>query len=691
MSAKKLFTALLCAALVLALLPAAAQAESYPDNLEFDVSEGDLTISNAGDGNLIVTYGTPANTTAPFPNTQNITITGTTATNTVTAESGVVAHITLNGMRIYASSGECAFELEGNASVSLTLSGASILKSGLGKAGLQVPENAALTISGAGALTAASTIDTINGTEGAGIGGAHGGKNGAITISGGTVTATSINGAGIGGGHLGDGGSIEISGGTVITYSNYGAGIGGSGGTGYGGSVVISGGTVITNSNYGAGIGGGATGYGGSVVISGGTVTSESINGAGIGSGYLGESGSVVISGGTVTSESSYGAGIGSGFPAIAVTTVITGGSIKANGGTLAIQGTPTNGADHDNQSLSLAKITIPGITAATRVTALTIPTASYYGTDDIYTDDDGKLYLWLPSGAVVQQARTADTAYDNVSDSLVADTAKPSVTGISPAGPDAAPGGDIVITFNEEMRSEAGSVCLNVDAPLSGGSWNAGKTVYTVPYSGLAYDTAYTVTVSGFADYSGNVMDPDSDYSFTTVKAHPPEPDYIPRTLIDQATGVSVSGSLIHKYAALSAGDLALHSSGNCAASDVIRQRMGYNDHLFLQGKDISLSRGFKGTLTITMPVGAKYNGQIVTILHCAGGALHTYTATVTDGKAVFSVTELSPFAVFASSAVDIPKTGDSGSTLGLWLLCAGTVTIIAELAVNRKRKKTV
>ncbi len=69
----------------------------------------------------------------------------------------------------------------------------------------------------------------------------------------------------------------------------------------------------------------------------------------------------------------------------------------------------------------------------------------------------------------------------------------------------------------------------------------------------------------------------------------------------------------------------------------------------MLLLGKDISLSHGFIGTLTMTIPVGAQYNGQTVTILHCAGETLQTYTATVAGGKAVFSVTSLSPFAVFA------------------------------------------
>jgi hypothetical protein len=123
----------------------------------------------------------------------------------------------------------------------------------------------------------------------------------------------------------------------------------------------------------------------------------------------------------------------------------------------------------------------------------------------------------------------------------------------------------------------------------------------------------------------------------------------YIPRMLTDSATGISVSG-MIRRYAALTVNDMTL---GDDPACNTIRQRMNDDDYALLLGKEISLSQGFTGTLTITMPVGAQYNGQTVTILHCTGGTLETYTATVTDGKAVFSVTSLSPFAVFALAPV--------------------------------------
>ncbi len=51
----------------------------------------------------------------------------------------------------------------------------------------------------------------------------------------------------------------------------------------------------------------------------------------------------------------------------------------------------------------------------------------------------------------------------------------------------------------------------------LSGGSWDADKKTYTVSYAGLDYGTEYTVTISGFADIVGNVMDTNTR-SFVTV-----------------------------------------------------------------------------------------------------------------------------------------------------------------------------
>jgi hypothetical protein len=120
----------------------------------------------------------------------------------------------------------------------------------------------------------------------------------------------------------------------------------------------------------------------------------------------------------------------------------------------------------------------------------------------------------------------------------------------------------------------------------------------------------------------------------------------------------------------------------------------MDDDNSILLLGKDISLSQGFIGTLTLSIPVGAQYNGQTATILHCVAGTLETYTAVVQDGKATFTVqTGLSPFAVFVESdAEDIPDTGESSSAGYTWILCCIAFTgigfLILRMTSGKRRK---
>ena len=74
--------------------------------------------------------------------------------------------------------------------------GENTLKSGAGRAGIHVAENASLTIRGDGKLT------VTGGNCAAGIGGGLWNNAGNITIEGGTIEATGgSGGAGVGGGH----------------------------------------------------------------------------------------------------------------------------------------------------------------------------------------------------------------------------------------------------------------------------------------------------------------------------------------------------------------------------------------------------------------------------------------------------------------------------------------------------------
>ncbi|MEA4969947.1 MAG: LPXTG cell wall anchor domain-containing protein, partial [Candidatus Pelethousia sp.] len=118
---------------------------------------------------------------------------------------------------------------------------------------------------------------------------------------------------------------------------------------------------------------------------------------------------------------------------------------------------------------------------------------------------------------------------------------------------------------------------------------------------------------------------------------------------------------------------------------------REAQKDGQFILGYDISLNRGFIAPLTVSIPVSSQYNGQTVTILHCVSGVLRTYSATVVDGKATFTVTSLSPFAVTTGLLVpdeitDIPKTGDAATPWGFVLL--GLAAACAGYMVMRRRR---
>ena len=275
---------------------------------------------------------------------------------------------------------------------------------------------------------------TSNGDDvGAGIGGGSGGDGGSINIYGGTVTSNGVagidGGAGIGGGSGGDGGSITIHGGTVTSNgADGGAGIGG-GSDGDGGTITINGGNVTTTGGSGgmggggAGIGGGSDGNGGTIIINAGTVTaiggSGSMvfgGGAGIGGSYIGSGGTITITGGAVTAiGGDYSAGIGGGYIGSGGTITIIGGAVTATGGSgandlgagedgsfnfITIDGgsvksdtvnpSPTNGAN----PVFKTEVTLSGVITETPVTY----SVDSGATISTVTDNDGKLYLWLPA-----------------------------------------------------------------------------------------------------------------------------------------------------------------------------------------------------------------------------------------------------------------------------------------------------
>lgn len=183
----------------------------------------------------------------------------------------------------------------------------------------------------------------------AAIGGNSDEPGGILTINGGTIDANGgVNAAGIGGGFGGKGtaGNITINSGNVYAKGGIqAAGIGGgiyASGVGDGEKIVINGGEVeaIGGSNA-AGIGGGMSGVGGDIEINGGSITAKGINGgAGIGSGFgsKGDENRIYITGGKVYAigsslDGTGSAGIGGGHLGAGGSITISGAEVHATGG----------------------------------------------------------------------------------------------------------------------------------------------------------------------------------------------------------------------------------------------------------------------------------------------------------------------------------------------------------------------
>lgn len=409
-------------------------------------------------------------------------------------------------------------------------------------------------------------------TTGEGQAGQAGGDSGMLTVVGGRVIANRIGGGDGGegisqnegkkdGGRGGGGGAIIVKGGSLEVSGKIGGGNGGKSQYmrgGDGGRIMnftVSGGIVnagsIVGGNGGDGtyyttVGGGIpfaigiAGNGGAVdqvQISGGTVhVSGRLGGGDAGSthsrsdspGKGGKGGNLNVSGGTVHISGAVGGG--SASPMFSVSKengscTITGGSLKAPN----LRPTPTNGGANGNHTVLATTINLGDISDTVAVKHLVAGTTYPYGTKDMLTDAEGNLFPWLPEGAVVTQVNTESAAYSGAVAAgesgtlteMAVDTEKPTALSITPADgtTDLPESGSISITFSEVMAPSVGTIALALEegSPilLTGGAWSSGNTVYTIPYSQLSYGGVYTITVSGFQDLAGNIMEDDSSCSF--------------------------------------------------------------------------------------------------------------------------------------------------------------------------------
>lgn len=202
----------------------------------------------------------------------------------------------------------------------------------------------------------------------------------------------------------------------------------------------------------------------------------------------------------------------------------------------------------------------------------------------------------------------------------MTAYASAPTVLSVTPSGTGVPLSGNIVITFSEDSNSYPmnGVVQLNALAPLTGGSFDASGTIYTIPYSGLAFDTNYTINISGFQDdATGTTMTPDSSHSFiTNIAAITISVEPQPTTNVTEG---SISGSLSVTASADSPATLNYQWYSNTILSN------------FYGGSVISGETGSSFTIPTTLTVGTYYYYCILTATgNGASNTLPTAVATV-------------------------------------------------------------
>ncbi len=239
----------------------------------------------------------------------------------------------------------------------------------------------------------------------------------------------------------------------------------------------------------------------------------------------------------------------------------------------------------------------------------------------------------------------------------------------------------------------------LTVVKGTGGGLVTAGTVVNiraNTPQSGWVFDK-WTSNISVLFANAGSAVTtfamPNSDVTITAVYRYVGVPeegssDYIPRTVMSGSSNIILSGSNVHKDAQLSVSPLTTGASH--PVSVVIQQATAEGQ--LIAGYDIKLSGGFLGEITLSFPVGAEYNGQVVTILHYINGGVETYTTVVSNGVATIKVNSLSPFLVLrgiiapGQGNIKPPATGEAAAPLGFIML--GFAAACAFRVIMRRHK---
>lgn len=283
--------------------------------------------------------------------------------------------------------------------------------------------------------------------------------------------------------------------------------IGGSDGTGIGGArfgevgkITIKGGIIkATGGNHAAGIGMSYYGSGGTVIIEGGIVEAIGGNeGAGIGGGYMASDSAIIIKGGTIKATGGNDAAdIGRGKDGSNGTITISGGSINAQ----TIEAPPLNGA---NNPVYKTTIALGGVNTVTNITDIMIDFDVIYCIDDIFTDEDGKIYLYLPKDTSISGINAGGDTYTGSITTGDDDSADAVFIKPPPHDTEQPPSCDASLL---DLSASGITLMPAFDSSITDYTANVVNSITGTVITAIPSNDASNITINGFEDISREIV----------------------------------------------------------------------------------------------------------------------------------------------------------------------------------------
>jgi hypothetical protein len=153
-------------------------------------------------------------------------------------------------------------------------------------------------------------------------------------------------------------------------------------------------------------------------------------------------------------------------------------------------------------------------------------------------TDPYRAYEIIIPAGAFVDYGGIGTQDLDLSGAFFSKNIRRPAISSITPANGarDVVQNGEVVIVFNRQMdKSVHATVNLSSIGDLPPGTWSEDGMTYAAVYSGLQAGHPYTMTITGFSDPDGNVMNNTSNTFATAGYVYPTfyigNPQYTPVT----------------------------------------------------------------------------------------------------------------------------------------------------------------